>query len=773
MPTPDQIIKLRAIQGVNLIEDARITDQGSWEKTQNLYGRNPGALAKRPGSSLVLRGASGKIAAPSGKNTGPKEPYLDNGRLGPGETLTGLSGNHLAGAENILDGGTDLLGNAGPTALKGVYGIRPMVAHNSPMRGYLPINPDHVNLDPVRVAGLFRLYFDKGDKRYWVGAYNMGAGLADQMFFINSDNEAHLLNIHPEVMKSIGGEYHFVPFRFKGPTADEGDDYYAIVTNGIDMPMVLKDGSYNVTNDYVNVAALNVVPAHSSVASGDPGDSVERLFGAQAIAVYNGAVVYGGYKMFNRDTYNTRIAAGDSVVTASAKATTPYDNFITFSIVGEPHRLVESEGTVSSIRIGDTAAEPITAMTINSIASDAQGVKGQLVIFTSSRVAIFDGVPPTSGNPGGVNFHSVAMKDIGCNAPRTVTRTPYGIVFLGTDGIIYLIPPYSSSGPMPIGRAIEPLFRHLTPRQQRFCASVFDNGWYKISYPPVNQAYNIAAGGSSSPGHQYWADLRYLGGDAFDQGARWYGPMVGMYHSCYAEAQGAQDAGEIYAGGSRNGDVYQIGREDLATDPTINETLTTWTTLTAYTVGAFVKPVSNTYQYRYQRWECVTAGVTAGPEPTWTTTPVVNVTRITDGTVVWIYRGLRTVASIEVEAVTGLFDLGDAHIDKTLSALSFGVNTNRATTVETNIIVYGDASGSINGETFTESVAPAGPVWGTFVWGTAKWGSPNSFTLVTERPTSRLRGKTFRFKLRETANARALMHFSDLSFRAIIATRRI
>ncbi|MGH3431035.1 MAG: hypothetical protein ACRDQZ_26275, partial [Mycobacteriales bacterium] len=57
MATPERIVTLRAIKGIDRSPDARISDEGSWYATQNLWSKSTeGLLAKRPGSTCIVDG---------------------------------------------------------------------------------------------------------------------------------------------------------------------------------------------------------------------------------------------------------------------------------------------------------------------------------------------------------------------------------------------------------------------------------------------------------------------------------------------------------------------------------------------------------------------------------------------------------------------------------------------------------------------------------------------------------------------------------------------
>ena len=681
MPTPDQVFNLRAVQGINLVEDARITDQGSWNETQNLYGRNPGVLAKRPGTAIYVQGRSGGIKPGDTLAGTDFDPPVLGGNAGPGETVVLPPGSLFDDNFRVATGGDQTLIGHG--------GIRPGGLLSPLLASRLPINPSFLNVTPIRVNGLFRLYMDQGKKRFWIIAYDMPAGMGDQLAYVDDEDTTPVIKLivtPKNISPCYGALFQFISFRYKSADAvDDTQAYWAIGTNGFSLPFVLKDGSSFSTSTDVAVTGLNVVRSDQFEATIP--DSTPRIAAVQALAVYNGSIVYGGYNM----------------VTPSTGAKTEFGNFIAFSDAGEPSKLATSNSLVSSIRIGDSLSEPVTAMSVNSIGTDSVGVKGQLVVFTDRRVVLFDGLPPVSGNPEGVNFHSVAMKDVGCNAPRSVVRTPQGVAFLGTDGLVYLIPAFGSSGPVPIGRAVEPLLNHMLPRQHRYAAAYYHEGFYKLSFVDAHRSRGGGGSGAKStgtlttsiPSKQIWADFRYLDPSAQDLGVRWYGRMINLWHGVFETALAAEDRGRVLAGSSYNGDLFELEREDLFTDP---------------------KPT-----------QFISAAV---PDP----------------------------MPIKIEALTGPFDLGDAHIDKSVTAVSLGIGTSQAVEIDSNIIVSGEVNCTEAGEKFTRIVRPCGGILGaTAVYaaanvlklGTSKLQPRDSHSLITERPSSRRRGRLFRFRFLE------------------------
>jgi hypothetical protein len=693
MPTPEQIQQVRFIEGVDRTEDSRLTHAGSWYATENLYGRSPGVLAKRPGSKLVV---DGRPVYLGGSVLPPTAWDISVLKFVPGEVH--LSDVAYSPATNAAK--TTLFPSI-PNNRRGTLGLRPKVNPLVPIGStQLPTDAGKINLPFHRVAGLARLYF-RDSQRFWVGAVNFEGGNSDRLFYITGTSLQLLpqeLSNDVSIITTSGADFFFVPMRGGADEDDELSDpeigYWMMGTNQVDAPFGLKYHS----NGIPFPVPLEIGPY--AMASDFPlSASDKRLTAVQSMCVWGSQVVYGGYRM----------------QTATGSDTDVFDHHWAISDPGLPSQLAHVSGSISSFAVGDSDAEPITAVTTTAQPADTESQKAQLLVFTERRVRVYSGLPPVGTDPEGTDFTSNEFP-IGCNAPRSVVRTPAGVVFLGSDGRFYL---FAGGRPSPISVAVESTFRDLTPRQHKQVAAVWDQGegYYKVSYPDVHAMRGSAGyrGGLSSnltsfrPEHavndrQAWADMRSLGPGP-DLGVRWYLPMIGMKHSCFAVADGVEDRGEIYAGSAVDGSIYHAFRSDYVTDP----------------------------------------------QPR-------NPTATTD---------------IRSSGVTGLFDLGDAHVDKLVTALSFGFGTDRTAGISTSIIVNADNQALATQQVFTRTVTPTGDLIGsTFTIGTSVLSSPDAFELITERPSSRLRGKTFRFTFEETSGTSRL-YYSDISFRAITAQRRI
>jgi hypothetical protein len=80
---------------------------------------------------------------------------------------------------------------------------------------------------------------------------------------------------------------------------------------------------------------------------------------------------------------------------------------------------------------------PIVAYAGLPVQTTAGGVVAQLLVFKPSQIWYLAGDVAVSGNPLTTNFISLTM---GSNFPRSVTNTPEGVMFIGTDGAMVIDP---------------------------------------------------------------------------------------------------------------------------------------------------------------------------------------------------------------------------------------------------------------------------------------------------------------------------------------------
>lgn len=165
--------------------------------------------------------------------------------------------------------------------------------------------------------------------------------------------------------------------------------------------------------------------------------------------------------------------------------------------------------------IGDPFSDGVAALGIYNFNSATDGPSSFLACFKKASTWLLSNVPDSAG---GVNASANAISGrTGCVAYKTIVATNIGLVFLGTDGSVYLI---SGGGgePRRIGDRIRNAMSHLSEDDELMarCTAVFHKGFYKISYP--------SSATSTTNDAQWWADLRT------EQGVpiTWSGPHIGI-----------------------------------------------------------------------------------------------------------------------------------------------------------------------------------------------------------------------------------------------------
>lgn len=717
-----QVVNIRVFRGLNLLEDARITDPGSFRVLQNIYRKSPGVLSSRPGSRVYSSGSGYTIYVQSDLTTADTNTTL-------GTSNTDI---RWGGAAELIRGTAADLSTRGPRGTaprvkRDPANTRPWsstpgsaATHTNDTQIPVNVSTSILGITPIRVNSLHRLYTNFGSRKFLIGAFDFEGGQGDRLFYVDESTPGTVvtrLMSAPEMTTGSGANWQFVNFYRKDP--DTAAQYFALGTNQSGKPFTIGlNEAGKPTAQLLNVKA--------NVAGGDL-----NVVAVRSMCVYNGSVIYGGY--FRAEDVVTTTSADVQFDTSNANwpnidvdldlettlTTTLEDktNFICFSEPGEPHKIADTDGEISDIRIGDSKSEPVTHVCVNSVSNDAQGTKGQLVVFTTRKVVTYDGLPPVSGNPTGVAFHSVALADVGCVAPATVCQTPSGLLFLGTDGLVYIIPKFSNGGPLPIARTVAPALAHMSLRQQMQCAAVYDDGHYKLSYPNTNPSVRVRQRNSTQPflnpsannnadvpNTQLWLDLREpLNPSEIDFGAIWTGPHTGMQHSCFAKATEHEDFNLLFAGSAIDGTIYQTSVEGLASDP---------------------KPTDSA-----------------------------------------------TIVPLIYDIQTGQFDAGDVHIDKVIHSMQYGVNSDLSVDVVSSIIVSAEVTNVLTGESFTDTFAPVGYTLSqaqTFTQiaaaGTGYVAPADSYKFVSKKPATPKRGRTFRFRYLSSPSTATLIKFSDLAF---------
>lgn len=211
------------------------------------------------------------------------------------------------------------------------------------------------------------------------------------------------------------------------------------------------------------------------------------------------------------------IVARNNYRVNAANSALPSLNQVFASGVFQPNNWSDG-GTGLDLRfatIGDPFSDGVSALGIYNFNSAIDGPSSMLACFKKASTWLLTNVPDSAG---GVNASANAISGrTGCVAYKTIVATNIGLVFLGTDGSVYLI---SGGGgePRRIGDRIRNAMSHLAENDELMarCTAVFHKGFYKISYP--------SSATSTTNDAQWWADLRT------EQGVpiTWSGPHIGI-----------------------------------------------------------------------------------------------------------------------------------------------------------------------------------------------------------------------------------------------------
>lgn len=710
MAVDEKIINVRIMRGLNFTEDARITAPGSWRELRNYYNRSPGVIAKRPGSILVSRTFVAPISNPVINATTAGSAWSVLNKVATDNEGNRWQRNYLpirvdapltfrpkvGGYSQGSAGGADA-----PTINGNSRGTK---SDNLPLDQTVSPTPailSHTTFAGAsKITGLSRIFLPYSSTGYWIGAMDLENPYPDALWWLDSNDKMKAIPALPGLITTSQAEWTIFPYR-PGSISEQWDNsnsgtvkpVVAIATNGIDPPIKILDFSQVDATQPFELAHLEV----QSVT--DLPSASHYLTGVRSICLYAGQVCWGGFRMTDFGNSDTKI----------------YDHCIIFSepdtSSGDGYTTLTDNGTdLNFIKIGADINEPITAVVPISSITDAEGIHGALAVFTTKKVAIYTGLPPVSGADVATSFNVAAIGDVGCASPRTVVRTPDGVVFLGTDGIVYLIS--LNNRIVPISRAVAPELANRSARQLARCAAVFDGEFYKLSYPQKNRSVSASAGTfgqAPSPNNlQMWANMQYLDFSKPDAGVFWDGPHEGQHVSVFHRSNELEDDGVIYAGLSDTVGLIQVNRFDKASDP----------------------------------------------NPADLTSTLIFSTR----------------------AVTGSLDLGDAHVDKSVAAVSIGISTDKEISIVMVMGANGEIAGRGVGATSTKTVSPGSSVLGasSFLLGQAAFlAGDDNFSLPTHQPPEVIRGRTFEAVIEERSpSVEAFTAISDLQFRIKLTERR-
>lgn len=224
-------------------------------------------------------------------------------------------------------------------------------------------------------------------------------------------------------------------------------------------------------------------------------------------------------------------------------------------------------GTGAAFRfaiLGDPFEGKITAASVFAFTTGTDGPRSFIVSFKKGSCWTLTDIPDATA---GINAQADQLSgSVGTIAPRTIVQTKLGLLFLGSDGDIYMI--RGSGEPLPIGSRVKEIFKHLVENEtlMKMCTAVLHGNFYKISYP--------GSSASTYADTQIWADLRTEDG----AGIQWDGPHVGVNIGCQLVLDRDEDDGSRIAGLSSAAGAALLDDESTYQDLGVNvESILEWT----------------------------------------------------------------------------------------------------------------------------------------------------------------------------------------------------
>lgn len=551
--TNSYIIKQPPIKGLDLMSEARFTNPGSYKKLANLYAKQPGFITVRPGSKLVSQTTA--IAGKDPDKVGSRTPPAGSTKTPWTGALTGLK--NAQPAVSTYNGTHPLFGE-----------IIAAGSHVDVGRSIPTFTANTTGSAGTFVSGLARVWHPRLNRAYWVGAIHRPAGDGgDFFFYLNDNDQMEAIPMTGGLVNSTGLDWSFLVMNTnKDVSSNEADMLEGIcclMTNGRGRPLGLYDAEDN--DAPFEVAAVHIRTRWADFNSYDMVD-------IQSWCLYGGQITFGGFGLYNASTDSYK-DMGNCVCWSDVDVA---DGGIKIETIGgqDSIAVADDNANLYFIRIGADRSERIRAVSPIAALIDSQGITGPLAIMTDKQVAIYTNPPPTQGNPSGQNFHIVAMGDMGCCAPKSLARTPKGLVFLATDGLFYLIGLDNTIEP--ISKNIQKIFKGLPPTHYRRVCAFYDGEYYCVFYP--ERSADIALkqwqnNGRVRPSHNtlhLYADLRYYR-PAPDMGVLWYGPHDGLNISCVAQAREIDDFRIVMGGTGHTIALIQLMREDLQEDPSMSD----------------------------------------------------------------------------------------------------------------------------------------------------------------------------------------------------------
>lgn len=331
---------------------------------------------------------------------------------------------------------------------------------------------------------------------------------------------------------------------------------------------------------------------------------------------------------------------------------------------GDPLQIGENALTDWFIPVAGEEQESITAAAELSTSADGSPVQSVAAVWTKTRCFMLLGEPAqtvddltTTGALGSLQINRLNL-ECGCVSQATVTRTPYGTFWVGTDDVWFM--PFGSL-PVRVGTNIRPALQAVPPALAWRLFADYEDGFLRIVLPGAEMD-------GSGPLTNIWMLNLNDGPPQNAESAQWWGPQVlcngdappsqlqpaegdgsagqgtsGIW--CFARDQRATGDGKlyslqpykVYAGGGSPWDVFgmtlvgwdQPGERDRGAP---DMPYRAWQGTTAYFEGDIIVPRGDTTSPRAAHFVCTVAGTSAGTEPAWYTTAA---TTIVDGTVTW------------------------------------------------------------------------------------------------------------------------------------------
>ena len=608
----DEVVKPPMLKGVDFTNDARITNPGAAKELYNLYARAPGVLSVRPGSTVLASTcvAPSRIPDVTFAATGSSRVAIDRKDL-----------------SYLRDAIPAVAQHKGHNPLWNKFSVEQSSLLST---NFSTLTANTTGAAGRFVNGLARVYIPYLNRSRWVGTIHRNAPYTDFFWWFDETNgQLKAIQREAGLVISSGDDWTILPISTGKFSVSNHNELLkgcvALATNGSGKVLGIFDRSNTYSSDPFEIRAMLIRTAAYSDYD---------VVNVQHMCMYGGQLCLGGFDLFK--TASTLKSFANCIVFVDID---PADGSMLIESIGGTESLSLADTTVGSpdklyyIKIGDHLSERVRAVAPVSSITDSQGIKGGLAVFTDKRVAIYQNPPPTGDNANGSDFHVVALGEVGSTAVKSIARTPHGLIFLGNDGLFYLIGLSNIISPM--SRAIAPEFANLSPRAYRKVCGYYDGSFYKVFYPQRSRTKmqgNIVMPNAGkevfeTPSHNtlhMYADFRYLSPRQQDLGVLWYGTHDGLNVSCVVRATDMEDYGFVAAGCSHTVALLQLDRYDLRTDPLM----------------------SNFASTRRAPWRLV----------------------------------------------SGDYDDRDIHVEKDATALRFAIRTNENITVNAGIAAFGDVT---------------------------------------------------------------------------------